>query len=116
MKRLSVVLLILLVLQVLFLAPGLAVEEEQICVLTAGSKVLQITPDGNMKGVIVVEDINITIGSRITHKLSVTLNAMPMNSNMDWTEAHLGVIEINFGTGPVALTLYVRDSDMEGCK
>jgi hypothetical protein len=91
----------------------IAMEDGQQCSLIAGTKVLQILPDHSIRGVIAPVDTPVEIGPQIPASLAENL-ARQMGLN--WTGAHMAMIEIDFGHGPVPVILVVRPVSVEDCQ
>jgi len=114
-KKLILVLALSLVLMV---GGAFASEDGQVCTLIQGSKVLQLMPDQSTRPTIVPEDISINVGPEITAGMVEQFNtfSMRMGESMDWTGGNIGMIEIDFGNGPVPLMLIFKNEDVKDCR
>lgn len=113
-KKLCLVLLLTLVLA--FSSVSFAAEDGQTCTLKPSSKVLQIMPNRGLNPVLTQEAVTIEIGPEISQAQVDALNSMPINKDLDWNGANFGMVEIDFGQGPVPIMLMVRDESLENCQ
>ena len=111
-------LLLCLVLTVALMIGGIdgvyATEDGQDCTVLEGQKILQVMPDKSMRGVITPEEYTITLGPETAEKTVARLNKIA--PPFDWTGAHIALIVIDFGNGPVPLMLVVRPENVKDCK
>ena len=107
--------LVMCLVLVMFLAGPLnglmAAEDGDECTLKKGMKVVQLLPDRSMRGIIVPADVDIKIGPEIPGSMVGRLNAL--GGGMEWTGGNMGMIEVDFGNGPVPIMLIVKDSDVD---
>ena len=95
----------------------MAAENGQTCTLLAEVKVIQIMPDGALMSVVTPGELPIKIGAEIDADMVANLNRQSTGSNaMDWTGGNMGLVEFDFGQGPVPLMLVVKDIDVRDCK
>ena len=90
-----------------------AMEDGQQCTVIGGEKILQILPDQSLRGVIVPQDNTIILGPQITAKMAENLTRQ---AGFDWVGAHMALIEVDFGAGPMPLMLVVRPQSVKDCK
>jgi len=96
---------------------ALAAEDGQTCTLLGGVKIIQIMPDGTLMGVTTPGEISIKIGAEIDAEMVANLNSQSTGEHtMDWTGGNMGIVEYDFGSGPVPLLLVVKDVDVRDCK
>ncbi len=96
---------------------AVAAEEGQTCTLLAGVKIIQIMPDRTLMGVITPGEISIAIGAEIDAEMVANLNNQSTGEHaMDWTGGNMGMVEYDFGHGPVPLMLVIKDVDVRDCK
>jgi len=113
-KKFTLCLLLVIALVVGPIGGGVfAMENNQQCTLIAGSKILQILPDQSLRGVITPQDDTISIGAQITAEMAENLTRQV---GFNWTGAHIAMIEVDFGTGPMPLMLVVRPENVKDCK
>jgi len=91
----------------------MAMEDGQKCMLTKGSKVLQMMPNTSMRSVVVPEDISVEIGPELTLEMAMNLNKQ---TDMDWSDGHTGMIEVDFGQGPIPIIVIMKTIDVKECK
>jgi len=91
-------------------------KEGQTCTMIKGSKVIQIMPDKKLIAVTVPDDIDILLGKKLTPKMVTNLNTQSKQTKLNWIGSHIGIVEVDFGTGLVPLTIVVKPIDVKDCK
>ena len=109
-KKLCLVLILSLALLV---GSGLACQPDDTCTLMKGTKIVQVMPDGSLRGVVVPDDVEISIGPELTPEMVANLNSQ---TNMDWTDGNIGVVMVDFGTGPTPVMVVVKETDVKDCR
>ena len=103
-----------LVLALMVGSSAIAMENEQECTMIKGSRIIQVMPNSSLRGVTVPEDIAITIGPELVPTMVNNLN--PQTPGVDWTGAHMGMVSVDFGQGPMPLIVVVKVEDVKDCK
>ena len=110
----KLILCLTLVLALTIGSSAIAMENEQECTMIKGSRVVQVMPNTSLRGVTVPEDIDITIGPELVPTMVNNLNSQ--TPGVDWTGAHMGMISVDFGQGPMPLVIVVKIGDVKDCK
>jgi len=94
-----------------------AYTEGNMCTLKAGSKVMQVLPGNHIKPIIVPKDIDVKIGPTLTDDLVKFLDSLPVNkqNGVSYAGGSYGVVIVNFGQGPMAIFLLIKDGDAINC-
>lgn len=112
LKKLFLVLA--LVLTIICVGNLYAFEDKETCTLIEGAKVVQVLPDNTLRGIIVPESIEINIGPEIPQNVKDIIQGQ-LSGGMDWSEAHIGMIQVDFGAGPIPLILIIKEIDVRDC-
>ena len=109
-KKLCLVLILTLSLMV---GGALACAPDDTCTIIKGSKIIQVMPDRSLRGVIVPDDIEISVGPELDAAMVANLNSQ---TNMDWTDGNIGIIMVDFGSGPTPVMVVVKETDVKDCQ